>query len=55
MYFRIPFGCPTTIILPVEDPDADDIRARVAYPDECGGACTSLPQFVLKSVIIQLK
>ncbi|CAC5388161.1 JAG2 [Mytilus coruscus] len=50
----IPFGCPTTITLPVEDPDGDNLQARNAYPDECGGACTSLPKFILKSTLGQL-
>ncbi|VDI47091.1 Hypothetical predicted protein [Mytilus galloprovincialis] len=51
---RIPFGCPTTITLPVEDPDGDNLQAREANPDECGGACTSLPKFILKPTLGQL-
>ncbi|XP_076082568.1 uncharacterized protein LOC143053664 [Mytilus galloprovincialis] len=50
----IPFGCPTTITLPVEDPDGDNLQAREANPDECGGACTSLPKFILKPTLGQL-
>ncbi|XP_021359543.1 uncharacterized protein LOC110454391 isoform X2 [Mizuhopecten yessoensis] len=43
----IPFGCKNVISLPVEDPDADTIRCRLAKVVECAGACTDLPQFLM--------
>ncbi|XP_060065877.1 uncharacterized protein LOC132546185 [Ylistrum balloti] len=43
----IPFDCESVISLPIEDPDADTVRCRLATSMECGDACTDLPRFVL--------
>ncbi|KAL3874867.1 hypothetical protein ACJMK2_037824, partial [Sinanodonta woodiana] len=39
----IQYNCSTTIKLPVNDPDGDLIRCRLADTDECGAGCSNVP------------
>lgn len=39
------FGCNTTLVIPVVDPDGDPVRCRwaEAVPGECAGVCLAFP------------
>ncbi|XP_053407715.1 uncharacterized protein LOC123565925 [Mercenaria mercenaria] len=43
-YIGIPFACTSHVKFPVEDPEVDNVRCRLATASECAGACTNVPE-----------